>query len=777
MAQKLIIVESPAKARTVAKILGSGFSVKASVGHVRDLPKNTLGVDEENGFEPQYEVLPDKGKIVAELRKAAKKAEEVYLATDPDREGEAIGWHLVEVLKSCGTPIQRVEFHEITKRAVIESFESPRELDIHRVDAQQARRVIDRLVGYRLSPLLWDKVKRGLSAGRVQSVALKMICDREAEIEAFNPEEYWLVDAKVESQTPPPFVLKLTKRAGRKWRPENEEEARAVEIVLRNETLQITNLTKKISQQRPKAPFITAHLQQEAARRLRMPVRRVMQLAQRLYEGIEVGSQGQIGLITYIRTDSVRVSDESIDAAREMIESRWGADALPQKPNFYKNRRASQDAHEAIRPADVTLTPERLAKHLKEDELRLYRLIWERFVASQMTPAKFDTTQVEVVASDYTFGVTGKILKDPGFLRLWKEPEANGQGNDQGNGKGNGKTESSLLPSDLAEGTQLKCNDIALEQKFTQPPARFSEATLVRALEENGIGRPSTYASILATLSSRDYVQRQRGTFHPSHLGRVVSRLLVTSFADLINETYTATLETELDSVAEGSENWRELIAKFAKRFNNELETAKTEMEQVKGKGVETSEKCTECGKSMVIKFGRYGEFLACSGYPECRHTRDLKEETAEEEKAAEGEAPKCPDCESEMVQKRSRFGPFWACSTYPECKGTRRIGGGPAASKPENTGVKCPKEKCDGEILKRTSRRGRIFYGCSAYPKCDFTMWDPPVEGSCPECGLAVLGLKVTKRRGRELVCPVKECSHREPAPPEEDSETESAD
>lgn len=765
MADKLIIVESPAKARTVAKILGSEFSVKASVGHVRDLPKNKLGVDEEAGFEPQYEILPDKQKIVAELRKAAKKAEEVYLATDPDREGEAIGWHLVEVLRSTGTPIQRVEFHEITKRAVTESFETPRPLDGNRVDAQQARRVIDRLVGYRLSPLLWDKVKRGLSAGRVQSVALKMICDREAEIDAFVPQEYWLVDAKVQADQPPPFALRLNKRAGKKWRPGNESEAKAVEAALRENPLRITKLTKKVSQQRPKPPFITAHLQQEAARRLRLPVRRVMQLAQRLYEGVEVGSRGQIGLITYIRTDSVRVSNESIATARDLIQARWGDDAIPERPNYYRNRRASQDAHEAIRPTDVALTPDHLAKHLKPDELRLYRLIWERFVASQMTPAKFDTTQVEVTVDDYTLAVTGKVLKEPGFLRLWKEPE--------GNGSGNGRADAAL-PSGLAEGMELRCSDIVLEQKWTQPPARFTEATLVRALEENGIGRPSTYASILATLSSRDYVVRQKGTFHPTQLGRVVSRLLVTSFTGLINETYTATLETDLDGVAEGTESWKVLVAKFAQQFNRDLETAKVEMDQVKGKGVETSEKCTECGQPMVIKFGRYGEFLACTGYPECRHTRDLKDEGAQEEKVAEGEAPVCPDCGAEMVQKRSRFGPFWACSTYPECKGTRRIGGAKASAKPEKTGVACPKEDCDGELLKRTSRRGRVFYGCGTYPKCDFTMWDPPIAESCPQCGLAVLGLKETKRRGRELVCPVKECDFRAPAPDEAKSETE---
>jgi DNA topoisomerase-1 len=762
MAEKLIIVESPAKARTVAKILGSDFAVKASVGHVRDLPKNSLGVDEERGYEPQYEVLPDKEKIVAELVKAAKKVDEVYLATDPDREGEAICWHLAEVLKITGKPIHRVEFHEITRRAVEAAFEAPREVDQPRVDAQQARRVIDRLMGYRLSPLLWDKVKRGLSAGRVQSVALKMICDRESEIEAFVPEEYWLVDAIVEGKAPPPFAMRLSKRAGRKWRPTSEDEAKAVAVAAKGNELEVTKASRKDSYKRPKPPFITAHLQQEAARRLRLPVRRVMQLAQRLYEGIEIGSRGQIGLITYIRTDSVRVSDESIQAARDLIQTRWGEEALPEKPNAYRNRSASQDAHEAIRPTDVTLTPEELEDHLKQDELRLYRLIWDRFVASQMQRATFDTIQLEVVADDYTFAVTGKTLKDPGFLRVWKERET-----DQPQ---NGETEATTLPVDITVGARVKCNDVKTEQKWTQPPPRFTEAALVKALEENGIGRPSTYATILATLSTRDYVVRQKGSFHPTHLGRVVSRLLVQSFTTMINETYTAGLETQLDSVADGQQGWRELVSTFAEQFAHDLETAKTEMEQVKGKGVETSETCPECSRPLVIKFGRYGEFLACTGYPDCRFTRDIDEKVEEQEKN-QGETPSCPECGAEMVQKRSRFGPFWACTTYPECKGTRRIGGGKAAQ-PEKTGVACPQDKCEGEILKRTSRRGRVFYGCSAYPKCDYTMWDQPVAQPCPECGHAVVGLKETKRRGRENVCPIKSCGHREPAPPVEESE-----
>ncbi len=754
MASKLLIVESPAKARTIGKFLGKDVVVKASVGHVRDLPKSKLGVDEAHGYLPEYEILPDKVKIVQELKRAAKQASEIYLAADPDREGEAICWHLAEILKSADKPLHRVEFHEITKRAIREGFEHPRDVDMNRVNAQQARRVIDRLVGYRLSPLLWEKVKRGLSAGRVQSVALKMICDREAEIEAFQPEEYWLVDARVAAENPPPFVVRLAKRKGRKWRPGNAEEAHAVEAVLREGPLKISKVARRTSTQRPRPPFITSHLQQAAARRLHLPVRRTMRIAQRLYEGVDLGDRGRLGLITYMRTDSVRVAGEAITAARELIGRRWGPDALPPKPNVFKNRSSAQDAHEAIRPTNVELTPEEVAPFLKPDEQRLYRMIWERFVSSQMRPALFDVTQVEVTAGPYTLAVTGKVMREAGFLKVWRE-----------NGDAKGGRDAVALPGGIEQGQTVKLEDVMLEQKQTQPPPRYSEGMLVKVLEENGIGRPSTYATIIATISGRDYVIKQKGTFRPTELGKLVTRLLTGSFARIINEKYTASLEAELDRVAGGEEDWQELVQTFATAFQAELERAKTSMEQVKGKGVETGETCPKCGAPLVIKFGRYGEFLACTNYPECRYTRDLAE-TPDGGAEAEEEAPKCPECGAPMVKKRSRFGPFWACSRYPECKGTRRIGKGAAAAPPKPTGVPCPREGCDGEIVARVSRRGRTFYGCSRYPKCDFVMWDPPVQTPCPGCGFPIMGLHVTKRRGRELVCPVKSCGHREPAP-----------
>lgn len=761
MASKLLIVESPAKARTIGNYLGGEFEVKASVGHVRDLPKSKLGVDEENDFEPEYLVLPEKKKVVEELRRAAKNAEEVYLATDPDREGEAISWHIAELLKDLGRPIHRVEFHQITRNAVRDAIAEPRELDLARVDAQQARRVVDRLMGYKISPLLWRSVRRGLSAGRVQSVALKMICDREDEIEAFVPEEYWLVDATVLAPEPPPFVVRLAKRDGKKWRPSTAEEAQEVKAALEAGSIRITSVKRRKGRQRPRAPFITSSLQQEAARRLGLPVRRTMQLAQRLYEGVELGDRGRQGLITYMRTDSVRSAPEAVEAARQVISARFGEEAVPEKPNYFKNRNTAQDAHEAIRPVDPGLVPEKVKDHLGRDELRLYRLIWERFVASQMKPAVFDVTKVEVSCGPFTFAVEGKILLDPGFLRLWKE---NGEAKEG---------EQQKLPAGLEEGQSLELQGVKVEQKFTQPPPRYTEATLVKALEEKGIGRPSTYAAIIATISGRDYVLREKRTFRPTELGRLVNRLLTATFSDLIDEGYTARLEEELDRVAAGKEGWHDLVRRFAESFARDLEGAVESMRELRRKLATTDEKCPECGKPLVLRFGSNGAFLGCSGYPECRYTRNVGEAEAEGEGTEDGpaggdvEVPSCPKCGAPMVQRRSRRGPFWGCSKYPECKGTRSLDG-KTRQEPKGTGVPCPLEGCEGELTGRKSRYGKIFYSCSRYPKCKFAMNDWPVPIPCPQCGWPVMGLRVTKRFGRQLVCPVKECGHRIPAPDE---------
>jgi len=758
MASKLLIVESPAKARTIGNYLGSEFEVKASVGHVRDLPKSKLGVDEEHGFEPDYEILPEKKKIVGELRRAAKKAEEIFLATDPDREGEAISWHIAELLKELGRPIRRVEFHQITKNAVRQAVAEPRELHMGRVDAQQARRVIDRLMGYKISPLLWRSVRRGLSAGRVQSVALKMVCDREDEIEAFEPEEYWLVDAKVRAPQPPPFTVRLSKRDGKKWRPSNAEEAGQVEAVLKAGPLKIATVKRRKGRQRPRAPFITSTLQQEASRRLNLPVRRTMQIAQRLYEGVELGNRGRQGLITYMRTDSVRSAPEAVEAARQVIAKRFGAGAVPEKPNFFKNRNTAQDAHEAVRPVDPALTPEQLKNDLGRDELRLYRMIWERFVASQMGAAVFDVTKVEVACGPYTLAVEGKILVDPGFLRLWRENGETKEGEQQ------------QLPAALAEGQALQVDGVSLEQKFTQPPPRYTEASLVKALEEKGIGRPSTYAAIIATISGRDYVLREKKTFRPTELGRLVNRLLTATFSDLIDEGYTARLEGELDRVAEGKEGWHELVGRFAESFARDLEGAVESMRELRRKLAMTEETCPECGKPLVMRFGTNGVFLGCSGYPDCRYTRNVGETEATASERTEGapeggEVPSCPKCGAPMVQRRSRRGPFWGCSKYPECKGTRSLDG-TTREEPKGTGVACPMDGCDGELTAKKSRYGKVFYSCNRYPKCRFAMNDWPVPASCPECGFPVMGLRVTKRFGRQLICPVKECGHRIEAP-----------
>lgn len=751
MARKLLIVESPAKARTIGKFLGRQFTVKASVGHVRDLPKNKLGVDEQAGFEPHYEVLPSKEKVVDELRRAARNADSIFVATDPDREGEAICWHIAEILGGLDVPFHRVEFNEITRQAVRAGIAHPRRIDENRVDAQQARRVIDRLVGYRLSPLLWKKVKRGLSAGRVQSVALKMICDREAEIDAFTPEEYWLVDALVNAGTPPPFPLRLTKRSGKKWRPGSRATAEEVRGALQKAELVVDDLSSRERRTRPKPPFVTSHMQQAASARLRFPIRKTMRVAQSLYEGVDLGDGGRVGLITYMRTDSFRVAAQAVEEARTLIAERWGDEALPDSPNRYRSRSGAQEAHEAIRPTDVTRTPESLRQALSPDQLRLYQLIWERFVASQMAPARFNVTKVTMNVRPYTFNATGKMLLDQGYQRVWSESSKRDANEVD-------------LPQGLEKGGRLELERVSLEQKWTQPPARYGEATLVKALEENGIGRPSTYASILGTLSDRDYVDREKGSFRPTELGRQVSRLLVGSFGDLIDESYTARLETDLDRVATGDEPWQRTVARFAEQFYPELERASEEMPSLKG-GIPTDERCPECGRELVLKFGRYGEFFACSGYPECRHTRDVRDQ-AEDAGSREGEqeTPTCPECGAPMVQKRSRYGPFWACSRYPDCRGKRSMAG-KSATRARPTGVPCPETDCDGELVQRRSRRGRVFYGCSRFPECRFSMWNEPLAHPCPQCGCPVMGLKQTKRRGRELVCPRKECGFSMPA------------
>ncbi|MDX1500904.1 MAG: type I DNA topoisomerase [Thermoanaerobaculia bacterium] len=751
MSKSLIIVESPAKTRTLKKFLGKGYAVEASVGHIRDLEKKDLGLGDN--YEPRYRVLPEKREVVRKLRKAARSADEVLLAPDPDREGEAIAWHIAQVIGKDAAAIRRVTFNEITRPAVLEALEHPGEIDYRKVEAQQARRVLDRLMGFKLSPLLWKKVKQGLSAGRVQSVALKMVCEREAEIEAFEPVEYWVVTADLAAGEPPPFTARLHRIDGKKAEVGDGEQAAEIVAVLEREPYRVADVERRESKQRPAPPFITSRLQQQAARRFGFSVKKTMTLAQRLYEGRDIGDRGTTGLITYMRTDSTRVSEEALAAARAVVEKSYGRENLPPKPIRYRSKKGAQDAHEAIRPTTFDLPPEAAARYLERDELKLYTLIWERFIASQMVPALFDVTRVDVACGPYTLRAEGKILKKPGFLAVYQSDPA-----DAGGALGSADT---LLPP-LAKGAELTLKSVASEQKFTKPPARYSEATLVKALEENGIGRPSTYAQILATLSDRSYVDRIEKRFHPTLLGRLVNDLLQQGFHDILNEGYTASLETELDRIEEGELDWRSALAEFDRKFVRDLELAAESLPDVKREGVPTDESCPECSSPLVLRFGRYGSFYGCSNYPECKYTRDSED-------PAGGETPETPDeeiapcekCGRPMAVRRSRYGSFLGCTGYPECRNIRKTG--PQAAEPKDTGVGCP-ECGAGRIQEKRSRRGKIFYSCSRYPECKYALWNPPVDRPCPSCDSKLLVQKSSKKKGVFLACPEKECDFEEP-------------
>ncbi len=758
LAKNLIIVESPTKTKTLKKFLGKDFAVEASVGHIRDLEKKDLGIGED--FEPRYRILPKKQDVVKKLRAQAKKAEIVYLAPDPDREGEAIAWHIAQVLDKDTDAVRRVTFNEITRKAVLQALDHPGEINQSRVEAQQARRILDRLMGFKLSPLLWDKVKRGLSAGRVQSVALKMVCERQAEIDAFVPVEYWIISADLEGSAPPPFTAKLHRIGSKKATVGNGDDAGKIVNDLQTGEFTIAEIVRRESKQRPAPPFITSRLQQEASRRFGFSAKRTMGVAQGLYEGKEIGKLGSVGLITYMRTDSTRVADEAIVAAREFISTSYGDDKLPSRPNIYRSKKGAQDAHEAIRPTTFDLPPKEVAKHLKPEELKLYELIWNRFIASQMKPALFDVTRVDIANGRYILRGNGKVMKDPGFLSVYQEV--------QGEAREAEEPTDGLLPP-LTEGQALELKKLNPEQKFTKPAARYSEATLIKALEDNGIGRPSTYASIVATLSDREYVERVERRFRPTELGKVVNRLLQSGFADIINEGYTAQLEEQLDRIEEGELEWRAALTEFDEKFSRDLETAGEKMPNIKVEGIPTDEKCPECGSPLVMRFGRYGGFFGCTGYPECKYTRDIEapEGEATDTKEGEKEIEPCEKCGQPMALKRSRYGTFYGCTGYPDCKNIRKTG--PAAAPPKGTGITCP--QCDkGEIQEKRSRRGKIFYSCSLYPKCDFALWKPPVEKACPDCGFPLLVEKVTKRKGTQHVCHKKDCGYEEDiAPPGE--------
>jgi DNA topoisomerase I len=803
MAKALVIVESPTKAKTINKYLGKQYIVKASLGHVKDLPKKDLAVDIDRDFEPRYEVIEGKKKLISELKQTARKVEDVYLAADPDREGEAICFHLQEEIengnKKNGPRIYRVMFNEITKRAIQNAFKEPGQVNSHLVDAQQARRVLDRLVGYKISPLLWDKVRRGLSAGRVQTVALRVIVEREREIRAFIKKEYWTIDVDLAAKKPPVLTARLIRQNDEAPEIGSGESANQLVAQLDDAAYVVRSVGTREKKRNPVAPFITSTLQQESSRKLRFSVKRTMMLAQRLYEGIELGKEGSVGLITYMRTDSTRVSEDALREVREYVAERYGKPFLPDAANIYKSKKDAQDAHEAIRPTSMAYAPEAVEKYLAEDEMKLYRLIWNRFVASQMMPALYDQTTIDVTARgknglDYLFRATGSVLKFEGFLKIYQE------------GKDQSDEEDEELKHRLpvvTEGETLRFRAIRPEQHFTEPPPRYNEATLVKKLESDGVGRPSTYASILSTIQEREYVTKEGGRFTPTELGMVVTDLLIESFDDIFDVKYTARMEEELDEIEDGKLDWREAMAEFYGKFSRDLEHAEEHMTDIKRMEKPTDLTCEKCGKPLVIKWGKHGSFIACTGYPECTYTRELTVDLPDVDKAdlsEQGEEEYCENCGRPMVLKKGRFGQFYACTGYPDCKTTKPIGG--PQKKPDKPldekcpqcgnnlvmktgrygeftacsnypeckyvkqktiGVKCP-ECSAGEIVERRSKRGKTFYGCNRWPDCNFVAWGKPVAEKCPECGSPYLIEKWLKS-GSVWQCPNRDCKHKEDA------------
>ena len=814
MAKNFVVVESPAKGKTINKYLGKDFVVKASIGHIKDLPSKGLGVDIQNNFEPEYEIIPDSKKrnnkkIVADLKKTAKEVEAIYLAADPDREGEAICQHLAEeiVPKKPAKPAYRVMFNEITKRAVQAAFEHPKQIDENLVDAQQARRILDRLVGYKVSPLLCRTIGGRLSAGRVQSVALRMVVEREREIEAFVKTEYWTIAANLSGNTPPAFDARLLKVDDKTVKTSNfDQDLKKSEILIGNDaqandivaeatqqTFVVDEVTTKERKRNPVPPFITSKLQQEASRKLSFPVKRTMMIAQHLYEGVEIGSEGSVGLITYMRTDSTRVSETALGEVRGFINQQYGENYLPGKAVHYRSKKDAQDAHEAIRPTDVSRTPDSLAQYLKPEELKLYRLIWQRFVASQMMPALFDQTTIDINAGRFVFRATGSVLKFDGFLKVYQEGRDEKAGDDE---------DERTLPL-VTKGETLALHKIEPEQHFTEPPPRYTEATLVKALEEKGIGRPSTYAAIMTVIQDREYVEKKEGRFHPTALGKTVNDVLIEGgFDDLFNETYTARMEEELDEIEEGKLKWTDAISDFYNTFKKDLAQFEKYAKTVKEREIPTDEVCLKCNTpGMVQKLGRFGKYLRCNN---CGATRDAEPSApadAAKDSDGEEEIEACELCGKQMQLKRGRFGPFYGCSGYPECKNIRKISQSGRITAPpvpidekcpvdgaqlvrrqgrfgefiscsnypkckyikqETTGVKCPRPGCGGELVVKKSRRGKVFYGCSNYPKCDAVFWDKPIEEKCPQCCKPFLLEKTTKKGTTKYCSDAEGCGYK---------------
>ena len=824
--KNLVIVESPAKAKTLEKFLGKDFRVLASYGHVRDLPKKGLGVDRSNGYEPTYEVLAGKEKTLGELKRATRESTAVFLAADPDREGEAISWHLQEALKSSsrGAPFKRVRFNEITKKAVLLAMDDAGEIDAHLVDAQQARRIMDRLVGYEVSDLLWKKIWRGLSAGRVQTVALRIICERETAIEAFRPVEYWTLDGELQASAPPPFAARLFAFDGQKLKfdgtdPRLQDGAAAerVRAEVAGAAWKVSRVETAERRKNPPPPFITSQLQQAAARRLSFAVRRTMQIAQRLYEGRDIPGRGTVGLITYMRTDSTRVSEDALASVREHIAARYGPETLPDAPRYFKSKRGTQDAHEAIRPTYLDLPPEAVAPHLAPEEAKLYRLIWERFVASQMAPAVYDATSAEIEAGRAVYRASGSTLKSPGYLAAYglaAEEES-----EEGEKGEKSETGSTRLPA-LTQGETLTLLSVTPERKETQPPPRFNEASLVKFLEENGIGRPSTYAEILRKIEQREYVRRKDRRFVPTALGRTVIEMLIPYFDDFFETSYTARMEERLDDVEDGKISWKNALAEFDKTFTRDRERALADM--VSGKaGIplgearkilsfpvapELTEKCPKCGKKLKLRMGKNGLFIACSGYPGCTFTQNIPDPDEDVMDATELESAMCEECGSPMKLRQSRAGSaFLGCTAYPKCRNVVNVvmaGGKPEARPDEPTGEMCPESghplvrrhgrfgayiacsgypsckykppklakdtgvRCpkDGGVIAERRGRFRPFYGCVNYPACDFTLSARPIPEACPQCGNPYLLLR-ERKGGSVLACDKAGCGFEKPA------------
>lgn len=762
MTKPLVIVESPTKVKTVAKYLGSDYKVAATVGHIKDLPKNHLGVDFEHGFEPQYAEIDNKKKVIADLKKAAGTATEIYLASDPDREGEAIAWHAAEILEKKGRKFYRVLFHELTKNAIIKAMQEPQELDGNKYEAQKARRVLDRIVGYEASPLLWKKVQRGLSAGRVQSVAVRIIVERERAIWAFVKEEFWSITADLKAEKAK-LSARLVRKNNKKLEIHNEEEATAIVKELETGEFIVAKTVRKTVKKNPLPPFTTSKLQQDAINRLHFSSKKTMQIAQQLYEGIDLGAEGAQGLITYMRTDSTRISMEAANEAKNLIAQNFGQDYTLEKPRFFTNSKKAQDAHEAIRPASVFNTPEKLKPFLNKDQFALYRLIWDRFVASQMAQAILNQMTITINNGPYSLTSGGSTIQFDGYLKLYKPAETEGDGED-------GENTNVILP-EINDGQKLDLQKLHPKQHFTQPPPRFSEASLVKELEENGIGRPSTYASILSTIKDKGYVTLDKRYFHPTELGIIVNDMLVQHFPQIFNVAFTAKMEENLDAIENKELGLQKLMESFYPDFEDTIKKATEDAVSIKGVGVPTGLKCPKCDSDLNIRIGKFGHYLSCVRYPDCDFSADYTrneqgqvEYSAKAQKtAAEPTGRFCSKCESPLVVKNGRFGEFLACSAYPKCKYTETLRA-VQDNDPNAQGLlPCPKPKCQGQVVEKKSRAGKVFYGCNCYPDCDFAVWDKPRDKRCPQCDNPYLLEKSTKKDGDFLSCPNKECGYKE--------------